>query len=84
MSAGNVINPPRASYDAFYVAKASSGRFAVCDRRGCWVWANSNAVDIYRTRSGAEHFARLLNSGLAGIDPHAVLGCKVVANGGQS
>ena len=37
------------------------------------------AVDYYRTRSAAEYAARLLNSGLASVDPHAVVGCKVVA-----
>ncbi len=35
-------------------------------------------VDMYRTRSGAHHAARLLNRGVATVKPHAVLGCRVV------
>jgi hypothetical protein len=35
-------------------------------------------VDMYRTRSGAHHAARLLNSGAARIEPHALIGCRVV------
>jgi hypothetical protein len=35
-------------------------------------------VDYFRTRSGAEYAARLLNSGAATIDPHGLIGCRVV------
>jgi hypothetical protein len=36
-------------------------------------------VDIYRMQSAAEYAARLLNAGVAHVDPHAIVGCKVVA-----
>ena len=35
-------------------------------------------VDHFRTRSGAEYAARLLNDGLATVDAHALIGCRVV------
>jgi small ligand-binding sensory domain FIST len=34
-------------------------------------------VDRYRTRSVAEHAARLLNAGAARINHHALIGCRV-------
>jgi hypothetical protein len=36
-------------------------------------------VDLFRTRSGAHHAARLLNRGVAMIEPHALFSCRVVA-----
>ena len=38
-----------------------------------------HVVDYFNTRSAAEYAARQLNAGAALIDPHAVVGCKVVA-----
>ena len=36
-------------------------------------------VDYFRTQAAAEYAARMLNSGQARIDNHAIVGCKVVA-----
>lgn len=38
------------------------------------------AVDAFRTRCGAEYAARLLNDGLATVDPHGLISCRVVAS----
>ena len=46
------------------------GSFVVQDRAG-------RVVDVYRTRSGAEYARRLLNTGLARVQPHALVGCRV-------
>ena len=51
--------------------------FAVFDDRGRSLDGSPLLVDKYRTRSGAEHAARLLNNGVARIEWHAVLGCHV-------
>lgn len=42
--------------------------------------ATGRVVDIYRSRSAADYAARLLNRGLARVDSHAVVGCRVVAS----
>jgi hypothetical protein len=61
------------SYQAIHVAPPSFTR---------WEWAVTDAlyrtVDIYRTRSSAENAARMLNSGTAHVEPHALVGCRVV------
>lgn len=36
-------------------------------------------LDHFRSRCAAEYAARLLNNGLASVDQHATVGCKVVA-----
>lgn len=36
------------------------------------------AVDYYSTRCGAEYAARLLNSGLAVVNHHGTIGCRVM------
>lgn len=66
-------------------------RFFVVDRRigrpnvfpfSLLRWGEDGApelVDMYRTRSGAHHAARLLNSGLATVEPRALFSCRVVA-----
>ena len=36
-------------------------------------------VDTFRTRHSAESAARSLNAGVARVDHHAIVGCKVVA-----
>lgn len=36
-------------------------------------------VDWFRSQCAAEYAARILNSGLATVDPHAIIGCRVVA-----
>jgi hypothetical protein len=53
-------------------------RFAVMDDHGRALHGAPGLVDVYRTRSGAEHAASLLNRGVARVEPHAVLGCRVV------
>jgi hypothetical protein len=37
----------------------------------------ASLVDMFRTRSGAFHAARMLNSGVAVVDPHGLIGCRV-------
>lgn len=36
-------------------------------------------VDAFRTESAARYAACLLNAKLATVDPHAIVGCRVIA-----
>lgn len=38
---------------------------------------NSAQIDIYRSRAVAESACYLLNAGVATVDPHAIVGCRV-------
>lgn len=40
---------------------------------------HTKKIDWFNSRSAAEHSANMLNRGIAVIDPHAIVGCKVVA-----
>jgi hypothetical protein len=67
------------SVDRFFVVDRRSGRpdpFPFSLLR--WDADGPTLVDMFRTRSGAHHAARLLNGGVATIEPHALLGCRVV------
>jgi hypothetical protein len=39
----------------------------------------SEEVDRFGTECAARHAARMLDAGVASVDPHAIVGCKVVA-----
>ena len=58
--------PCRVAPSALY-----GGSYAVQDSRG-------QTLDVCRTRSGAGYAAQLLNSGLASVQPHAIVGCRIV------
>ena len=60
-----------------YVVRDSDHRFPA---GGHVIMNHSGTIlDRFATHRGAEYAARLLNSGLAYIDHHATVGCKVVA-----
>lgn len=37
-------------------------------------------VDYFRSQSAAQYAANLLNSSVARVDSHAVIGCRVISN----
>lgn len=61
----------------YQVVRTMGGVYALCDVTR--VALPDFTVDRFRSRSAAEYAARLLNSGLASVDRHATVGCKVVA-----
>ena len=48
-------------------------RWVVCEA------GKAPAVDYYRSSSAAHYAASLLNRGVARVNPHAVIGCRVEA-----
>jgi hypothetical protein len=58
--------------------RGGGGRFAILDDGGRSLDGAPLYVDSFRTRSAAESPARLLNAGLATVDPHALIGCRLV------
>lgn len=65
-------------------------RFVVVDERAAFGFAyggyivvespDGQMVDRFRSALAAEYYAVQLNAGVARVDSHAVVGCKVVAS----
>ena len=65
-------------YFARQNASVPFATFGVYDRQiVCDIGPTS--IDYFRSACAARYAARLLNSGLASVNPHATVGCKVVA-----
>lgn len=60
----------------YQVVRGIAGRYAICDVLR--MAQPDFTVDWYRTRPAAQYHADRLNAGAARVDPHAVIGCKVV------
>lgn len=56
------------------------GRYLDCGAPHSIHGPDGHIVDAFRTRSCAEYACRLLNQGLATVDPHALVGCRVIAS----
>lgn len=54
-----------------------SQRYSVCDCDGSGL---DHVVDSFRSKCAAEYAARILNLGVARVDSHALVGCRVVAS----
>lgn len=65
--------------ERFRVRRGDCSPFVVIDYAGRSLDFAPMYVDSFRSRSAAEYAARQLNDGVARVDSHAVVGCKVVA-----
>jgi hypothetical protein len=76
MSAGTVSTQDR--YGVIHTNGATPVPFMVVD--SAHECGYGVAIDQFRTQSAARYAAKLLNRGVAHVDRHAVVGCKVVAS----
>lgn len=76
-SAEQQPEPDRIRYSAhrYYLTGSVHGpeRWSVID----WDVEPAQHVDIFRTRSGADHAARELNAYRSHVEPHRTQGCRV-------
>ena len=63
--------------DRYRVRRGDLSPYVIIDHAGRSMDFAPMYVDSFRTRSAAEYAARLLNSGCAVVNPHAILGCRV-------
>lgn len=75
MSAGQ----DTAAVPRYYVRDRYEGfrRFSVLDGNGRSMDFAPYLVDMFKTRSAAEYAASLLNRGVATVNPHATIGCRI-------